>query len=124
MNSIFIIDDSELDRDLCGIIIEQFDPQIQVHFAEDGLEALRKLTILTQNPDIILLDINMPVLDGFGFLRRYIGNNKTRVYIMVACEEQRGDIRRAAQFSCVAGHVIKPLNLDTLRVLRQQCVLA
>lgn len=118
MNSILIIDDCEMDRDLYDIIIEQFDPNIQISHAKDGQEGLNKLASMATKPSVILLDINMPVLDGFGFLQRYDAVGNSRVYVMIASEEQHGDIRRANEHPHVTGHLLKPLSLVALKQLR------
>lgn len=66
-NAILIVDDEPANR---RTIIRQFD-QYDFLFLEagNGLEALNLLT--TDMPDLILLDIRMPVMDGFGFLEQY-----------------------------------------------------
>lgn len=119
LHSIMLVEDSELDRDLCEIIIQQYDENIEIQMAEDGAIALDKLLVSAKKPDVILLDINMPNLDGFGFLdrfsMRYNGPGAPAVYVMIASAEQRGDIRKVNTYDCVRGCIEKPLSLTALR---------
>jgi len=63
---ILIIDDNEVNRVICSINLEEM--RVPLHFAENGKEGLElALKIL---PDLILLDIMMPVMDGFEMLGR------------------------------------------------------
>lgn len=62
---ILVVDDNDMNRDICAINLEGLD--LPLHFAangEDGLEIAKAV-----QPDLILLDIMMPVMDGFEMLR-------------------------------------------------------
>jgi two-component system chemotaxis response regulator CheY len=60
-NKILIADDSESSRDLLRFILQRFG--CEVLEARDGQEALKLATF--SNPDLLILDLNMPVLDGY-----------------------------------------------------------
>lgn len=65
---VFMVDDSPVARDLLGYIMES-DPAIKIiGYAQNGEEALMWLKY--QTPDVITMDINMPLLDGFETTRR------------------------------------------------------
>lgn len=69
----------------------------QVEFASDGKDALQKAT--NNPPDLVLLDVMMPVLDGLGFLRAFDVTNKhpnTKV-IMFSNSEQPAKVEEAIQ---------------------------
>ena len=66
MSTILIAEDNPVNRELLREILEA--GQYQVVEAGDGQEALAKLD--QAQPDLVLLDINMPVLDGFATLSR------------------------------------------------------
>ncbi len=61
------VDDDEDDRDLVCIAIKEIDPSFDVAHAENGLEAIEFLSKAkeAQNlPCLVILDINMPMMDG------------------------------------------------------------
>ena len=66
--SILYVDDDPDDREMLSTVIYDIDPNINMVYAENGLEALNylfKLKNLKNNlPCLIILDINMPYLDG------------------------------------------------------------
>jgi CheY-like chemotaxis protein len=66
-----VIDDDTDDRELFTEALASVDPVIACDQATDGAEALKWLTTKEiLQPDIIFLDINMPVMDGWQFLTR------------------------------------------------------
>ena len=71
-----------------------------------------------QLPDIIFLDINMPVMDGWGFMESFVKikpqlGKKITIY-MVSSSINQDDINRAKGISDVTDYVIKPISQDTL----------
>ncbi len=66
---ILIVEDDKTLNDAYRMILEHAGYLVDVAF--NGEEALNLLDTLGQDPDIILLDLRMPVLDGIGFLKRF-----------------------------------------------------
>lgn len=62
---ILVVDDNDINRDICAINLEKL--LLPIHFAENGAEGLAVAREV--HPDLILLDIMMPVMDGFEMLR-------------------------------------------------------
>lgn len=77
---VLIVDDSFLMRRIIRNIVEKDESFDIVGEASDGAEALEKLT--ETNPDLILLDIEMPRMDGLEFLKRYRLVSRARVIII------------------------------------------
>jgi DNA-binding response OmpR family regulator len=61
---ILLVDDDHDDRSLYQEIIQEINPSITCEVAGDGVEAIAKLSSAPVKPDLILLDINMPRMDG------------------------------------------------------------
>jgi CheY-like chemotaxis protein len=117
ITSILVVDDDENDQFICDYTIRKFDPSIRVLKAHDGAEALDMLQ--GETPDAIILDINMPVMNGFEFLDRYAREFEVHAPIVALLTSSRlgKDRERAMQYSFVKSYFEKPLQADHLRVL-------
>lgn len=108
---VLAVDDSRTMRDMLNRALEKagFDVKL-ANDGEDGLDALRK-----GRPDIIITDINMPRLDGFGFIEkvreddRYIG-----VPILVLTTESAEDLKAKARAAGATGWIVKPFHEEKL----------
>ncbi len=86
----------------------------------NGKEALDALTSLIsaneELPDIILLDLNMPILDGWQFLERFVKvpvSKKILVYIVSSSVDPK-DVLRAKSYEIVSNYIVKPITMDKL----------
>ncbi len=70
MNRILLVDDDEDDRLFFIEAIELINPSLQCYTAINGKIALEKLKGDFYLPDLIFLDLNMPFMNGFDFLRQ------------------------------------------------------
>ena len=111
MNTILIAEDNLVNRELLREMLESRD--YQVVEAHDGKEALAKIEEI--QPALILLDINMPVLDGFAVLEHIRGNPKFSQIPVVAVTAyaMKEDTERvlAAGFN---GYIAKPIDSGLL----------
>lgn len=80
---ILVVDDDEDLRDLLAITLSS--DEISVECAENGLEALQALEHL--HPDVILLDMKMPVMDGWEFCRRLEGREHPPIVVLTAASD-------------------------------------
>ena len=119
ITSILVVDDDENDQFICDYTIRKFDPSIRVLKALDGAEALDMLH--RETPDAIILDINMPVMNGFEFLDRYATEFEVHAPIVALLTSSRlgKDRERAMQYSFVKSYFEKPLQADHLRVMAE-----
>lgn len=114
--SVLAVDDSRTMRDMITLALstEGFD----VHLAEDGQHGLEVLD--TIDPDVIITDINMPRLDGFGFIdavRLRAGAKTTPILVLTT--ESSADLKARARNSGATGWIVKPFAQDKLvRALR------
>jgi len=109
--TILIVDDVPVNLKLAGAILKREGYHIET--AEDGQEALAKLE--TMQPDLILSDIQMPVIDGFELARRVRQDERFREIPMVALTAlamKAGEERaREAGFD---GYLTKPIDTRTM----------
>ncbi len=68
MNRILLIDDDLDDQFFFKEVIESINPALNCETASNGKIALDELKVSASLPDIIFLDLNMPVMNGFDFL--------------------------------------------------------
>lgn len=117
--TILLVDDSEAEQFLYRSIIEVFDDSIEVVSAYDGQEALDKLE--EHEIDVVLLDINMPRLNGFQFLDKYQEsfNNDHVIIAMVTSSSQTADKEKAMTYNIVNKYFEKPLTTDHLTELHE-----
>lgn len=71
----FLIDDDMDDREIFLSVLEDIAPEAVCETAINGQEAFDKLTAKQVNPDIIFLDLNMPLMNGSQFLKAINGQN-------------------------------------------------
>lgn len=74
MKKILIVDDSQMSVRLFTALLES--PDYELCVASTGLDALRACASV--KPDLVLLDLNLPEMDGFEVARRLKGNEHTR----------------------------------------------
>ena len=114
--SVLAVDDSRTMRDMITLALssEGFD----VSLAEDGEHGLEVLENI--DPDVIITDINMPRMDGFGFIDALREREDTKtIPILVLTTESSADLKARAREAGATGWIVKPFAQDKLvRALR------
>jgi CheY-like chemotaxis protein len=116
-----IIDDDKIYVNLVRKIIEIKKLSENLLVFKNGLEALDYFKVILSNlteaklPEIIFLDLNMPVMNGWEFLGEFvkIKNNfdkKISLYVVSSSIDPR-DLERAKSFNLVTDYLIKPIEL-------------
>lgn len=109
---ILIVDDEPFNVDVLLQELEELDYELIT--ASNGQEALDK--IKGQQPDLILLDLMMPVLDGFAVLSEIKGDNDLRdipVIIVSAASDSRSIVKGIKQGA--DDYITKPIDADHLK---------
>ena len=127
VNTILLVDDDNMTNYLHQRVISKAEICADVKVAKNGQEGIEKLVelnqILTSKDDevVVFLDLNMPILDGWGFLREYeIQKEKLQFNIKIfvlSSSINPDDKARAEENKYVAQYVYKPLTSSSLQSL-------
>ena len=112
---VLIVDHSAAIRKILQRVLSQAEvPVGQVFEASDGREALDALEV--QKVGLILLDINMPNMDGIEFLRQVKSDGSLRdlPVVMVTTEGSENKVMEAVELGA-AGYVRKPFTAEQIR---------
>ena len=124
LKSILLIDDNEVTQFITRHLLEELQVARQVEICRNAEDALEYLAGPAPAPELILLDLNMPGLDGFGFLEQFekqFRRRKYKPYIAVYTTSAREqDKARAEQFAAVIAYLEKPLNAEKLKLLSEK----
>lgn len=111
--NILLVEDDELDIISVRRSLKKLDSEYELHTAYNGKEALQLLEKPGSpfEPDVILLDLNMPKMNGTEFLKTLRSNEKLKhikVFIMTTSAESID--RSTTEKLGISGFIIKPLN--------------
>ena len=111
---VLVVEDQELNRDILGMILED---DYDILYAENGLEALEMIREHLSTLSIVLLDLMMPVMDGFEVLERVRADEEMRrIPIIVLTAEKDAELR-ALQLGA-ADFITKPYDMHEVILAR------
>ncbi|WP_292032448.1 MULTISPECIES: response regulator [unclassified Brevundimonas] len=107
MKTVLTVDDSRTMRDMLMLALK--DAGYRVVQAEDGVHGLEVLQ--AESPDIVITDINMPRMDGFGFIEgmRADPNHKATPVLVLTTESDAAKKQRARDAGAT-GWIVKPFD--------------
>ena len=128
LNCILFIDDDESTNFLHQHFVEQAQLAEKIVTKENGKEAIDFLAATVEGgypkPDLIFLDINMPIMDGWDFLKNYkelpLDAKGKIVLLMLTTSLNPADQLRAEQENTVNGFKTKPLDSDLLKEIMEE----
>lgn len=112
MIRVLIVDDSPFIRRILKDILQKDDAITVVGQAKNGKEALEKIPLL--KPDLITLDVNMPVMDGMYTLKRIINNYNIPVIMMSSFTTEGASLTLKALEEGAIDFIPKPKNIFSL----------
>lgn len=108
MKTILIVEDTELNIDLLTQLLED-DYNLLV--ARDGVEGVSLAR--AENPDLILMDISLPVMDGYEATRKIRETMQSTPIIGLSAHAMNGDTVKAKEAGC-NDYITKPVDEDLL----------
>jgi CheY-like chemotaxis protein len=120
INTLYLVDDDNIFQFLASEVIQSTQLVNDIKVFSNGHEAIEFLESVKDEPDklpeVIFLDLFMPVMDGWGFLEKYTQlkpklSKKIIIYI-VSSSIDPVDIERAKSISEVMDYVVKPITRD------------
>ncbi|WP_114287249.1 response regulator [Candidatus Halocynthiibacter alkanivorans] len=108
---VLAVDDSRTMRDMLNLALTSAG--FTTHLAEDGVHGLEVLDGL--EPNVIITDINMPRMDGFGFIDAVRSQEKWRgIPILVLTTESASELKVKARAAGATGWIVKPFDPSKL----------
>jgi CheY-like chemotaxis protein len=122
--SILLVDDDEINNFISIKLIKKAVDNTSISACLNGRFAIEELVEIQKHdpsllPDFILLDINMPIMNGWEFLDEYKRLNidpqgKSKIYI-ISSSVFSNDINKAKSYPLVKNFISKPLSVDKIK---------
>jgi chemotaxis family two-component system response regulator Rcp1 len=118
---VLLVDDNEADVDLTHETLKDGKLKMSIEVARDGVEALEVLQKLQASgdvPDLILLDLNMPRLDGRGFLAEMRKHDAFRIIpvVVLTSSDAERDVVKSYELGANC-YVNKPIGLEAFQTI-------
>jgi CheY-like chemotaxis protein len=126
LQTILCIDDDPITLMLCKMVITKASFSKEIVTAKNGEEALKYFNTLktthSNKPQLIFLDLNMPVMGGWEFLdsfstKDYSDYNETKVIILSSTIDPE-DLEKSKKYSMVIDFLSKPISKEMLEYLK------
>ncbi|MGV3587050.1 MAG: response regulator [Adhaeribacter sp.] len=129
LDLILLVDDDETTNYVNKRLLTQLNVAKEIKIMTNGQEALTYLQNVAAgkgdiNPDLIFLDIKMPIMDGFSFLDAFenqdMGNEKPIIVMMLTSSASFYDLERLKNYKKVKKHISKALTKADVREILQE----
>lgn len=121
MDNIILIDDSKIDLFINKKVIEKYNAKLKIKAFTSAFSAIDYLKIKSNFlsiPDIIFLDINMPQMNGFQFLKKLeeleLVKIKTIEIFILSSSLYSEDLNKAKKEKLCSGYINKPLTVSKI----------
>ena len=118
---IMLVEDNPADLELALLALHEASPQSTIHVARDGVEALDYIFCegayasrrVEDTPNVILLDLKLPKVDGLDVLKRIKGDARTKLIpiVMLTSSREQRDVVESYQLG-VNSYIVKPVNFE------------
>jgi CheY-like chemotaxis protein len=117
IHDVWIVDDDQVITYITQRLMKNADPTVKVTEFLSAKMALEKLRIDQAQPDILLLDINMPGISGWEFLDELRSMHRFVNVYMYSSSIDPEDVKKARSYPMVRDFLSKPIDMETVRNL-------
>ena len=113
-----LVDDNDIFNFIMKKLIQNVDSEHNVHaftYPEEAIAMLEEI-----KPDIIFLDLNMPIIDGWEFLNDMQKKNLNYKTYILSSSTSQTDIQRSSVYKNVNGYLTKPVGEEKLAEILQK----
>ncbi len=120
---LLVIDDDDINIFIISKIVEKTGYDVEIFAKHNGQLAIDYIKELKENnqplPHLVLIDINMPILNGWEFIEAFeeLELQETNDMYMLSSSVYENDIEKAKSYKSVKGFISKPLSIDRLKEL-------
>ena len=111
VRKVLLVEDSDIDQFIFEDVLKRKFPDVEIVLAFDGEEAL-DLLASSLSPDLIFLDINMPIMNGHEFLCEYNNLNYSNLVFMLSSSQLSADVESSLTYDFVKDYYTKPFSID------------
>lgn len=117
---VYVIEDDPITSLIIKRSLSKLELFNQIQTFEEGTDALAQLETTTEHPNVILMDLNMPIMDGWTFLEAMKQNPDLREIpvIIMSSSIDPADIARSKTYSNVKGFFDKPISKELIHYLQ------
>jgi len=117
--NLLVIDDDDINIFIIKKIVEKTGYNVEMIAKTNGqlaIDYVREIIDTPNFPNLILIDINMPILNGWEFIEAYelLGITRKVDMYMLSSSVYENDIEKAKSYKTVKGFISKPLSIDRL----------
>jgi CheY-like chemotaxis protein len=121
---VLLIDDGTVDNYIFELLLKKTQENAKIIICYNGktaMEHLKRLQRLHESPDYIFVDLTMPTMDGWEFLKQFrkldiVSTSNSKVYILTS-SLFKSDYNKALTFPFIRGFIKKPLNSEKMKEL-------
>lgn len=107
---ILLVDDDPVSNKFNSMIIQRNYPSVEMLAFTEGEHAINYLKANERKPDLIFLDLNMPIMNGWDFMDAYHKLGLEIEVVVITSSEDPKDMDKAENYNEIKGYVVKPIS--------------